>query len=84
MNVTKSEFKDRKLQNEGYLWRDAAEQEEHVEASVHSRITENNRIGTNFQTDNLLEKILSKDNLIPYQLPVIFPKAILDVVLKLG
>ena len=63
MNVTKKEFKDRKLHNEGYLQRDTTESEEYVGASANSRITENNLIDTDLQTNNLLEKILSKDNL---------------------
>jgi len=63
MNVTKTESKDRKLHNEGYLQMDTAEQEEYVEVSAHSRITENNRTNTVFQTDSLLEEILSKENL---------------------
>ena len=58
MNVTKNEIKDRQLHIEGYLQRVSAEQKEHAEASVHSRITENNRIITDFQTDELLEQIL--------------------------
>jgi group II intron reverse transcriptase/maturase len=63
MNVTKKEFKDRKLHNEGYLQRDTTESEEYVEVSANSRITENNLINADSQADALLEKILSKDNL---------------------
>ena len=63
MNVTKNEIKDRQLHIEGYLQRVSAEQKEHAEASVHSRITENNHIITDFQTDELLEQILQSDNL---------------------
>lgn len=63
MNVTKNELKDRKLHIEGYPQRDTAEQEEYVGASAHFGITENNLIDTDLQTDNLLEKILNKDNL---------------------
>jgi len=64
MNVTKDELNDRKQNKESCLQRDTAEQEEYVEASAHSRITENNHFNTDFQTDNLLEKILSMDNVI--------------------
>lgn len=63
MNVTKNEYKDRKQNKESCLQRDIAERKEYAEASAHSKITENNRINTDFQTDNLLEKILNKDNL---------------------
>ncbi|WP_330389887.1 group II intron reverse transcriptase/maturase [Lachnobacterium bovis] len=41
----------------------SAEQGEYAEVSAHQRITENNDIITDFQTDKLLEKILSNDNL---------------------
>ena len=41
----------------------SAEQKEYAEVSVYQRITENNDIITDFQTDKLLEKILSNDNL---------------------
>jgi len=63
MNVTKKELKDRKLHTEGYPQRDTTESEEYVGVSANSRITENNLINTDLQADNLLEKILSKDNL---------------------
>jgi RNA-directed DNA polymerase len=63
MNVTKNEIKDRQLHIEGYLQRVSAEQKEYAEASAHSRITENNHIITDFQTDELLEQILQSDNL---------------------
>ena len=63
MNVTKNEFKDRQLHIEGYLQRVSAEQREYAEASSYSRITENNHISTDFQTDGLLERILQSDNL---------------------
>ncbi len=63
MNVTKNEIKDRQLHKEGYLQRVSAEQKEYAEASVHSRITENNHIITDFQTDELLEQILQPENL---------------------
>lgn len=63
MNVTKDGFKDRQLHIEGYLQMVSAEQKEYAEASAHQRIAENNDIITDFQTDKLLEKILSNDNL---------------------
>jgi len=63
MNVTKNEIKDRQLHIEGYLQMVSAEQKEYAEASAHLRITENNHIITDFQTDELLEQILQSDNL---------------------
>lgn len=41
----------------------SAEQKEYAEVSAHQRIAENNHIITDFQTDKLMEKILSNDNL---------------------
>ena len=41
----------------------SAEQKEYAEVSTQQRIAENNDIITDFQTDKLLEKILSNDNL---------------------
>jgi RNA-directed DNA polymerase len=63
MNVTKNESKDRQLHIEDYLQMVSAEQKEYAEVSAHSRITENNDIITDFQTDELLEQILQPDNL---------------------
>ena len=63
MNVTKNEIKDRQLHIEDYLQMVSAEQKEYAEVSAHSRITENNHIITDFQTDKLLEQILQSDNL---------------------
>lgn len=63
MNVTKNELRDRQLHIEDYLQMVSAEQKEHAEVSAHSRITENNIIIADFQTDNLLEEILDKNNL---------------------
>ena len=63
MNVTKDGFKDRQLHIEGYLQMVSAEQKEYAEVSAHQRIAENNDIITDFQTDNLMEQILHKDNL---------------------
>ena len=63
MNVTKDGNKDRQLHIEDYLQMVSAEQKEYAEVSAHPRITENNDIITAFQTDNLMEQILHKDNL---------------------
>ena len=63
MNVTNDGFKDRQLHIEDYLQMVSAEQGEYAEVSAHQRITENNDIITDFQTDKLLEKILSNNNL---------------------
>ena len=63
MNVTKGGFKDRQLHIEDYLQMVSAEQKEYAEVSAHQRITENNDIITDFQTDSLMEQILHKDNL---------------------
>jgi group II intron reverse transcriptase/maturase len=63
MNVTENGFKNRQLHKEDYLQMVSAEQKEHAEGFAHSRITENNDIITDFQTDNLMEQILHRDNL---------------------
>ena len=63
MNVTKDGIKDRQLHIEDYLQMVSAEQKEYAEVSAHQRIAENNDIITDFQTDNLMERILHKDNL---------------------
>ena len=63
MNVTKDGIKDRQLHIEDYLQMVSAEQKEYAEVSAHQRIAENNDIITDFQTDRLMEKILSNDNL---------------------
>ena len=63
MNVTKDGIKNRQLHIEDYLQMVSAEQKEYAEVFAHSRITENNDIITDFQTDNLMEQILHKDNL---------------------
>jgi group II intron reverse transcriptase/maturase len=63
MNVTDDRFKDRQLHIEDYLQMVSAEQKEYAEVSAYQMITENNHIITDFQEDNLLEKILHKDNL---------------------
>ena len=63
MNVTKDGLKNRQLYIEDYLQMVSAEQKEYAEVFAHQRITENNDIITDFQTDNLMEQILYKDNL---------------------
>ena len=63
MNVTKDRFKDRQLHIEDYLQMVSTESKEYAEVSACQRITENNRIITDFQTDGLLEKILQPANL---------------------
>lgn len=63
MNVTEDRFKDRQLYIEDYLQMESAEQKEYAEVFAYRMITENNRTITEFQQDNLLEKILHKDNL---------------------
>jgi len=63
MNETKNEIKDRQLHKEDYLQRVSAEQKEYAEVSAHSRITEKNHIITDFQMDELLERILQPGNL---------------------
>jgi len=63
MNVTKNEIKDRQFHIEDYLQMVSAEQKEYAEVSAHSRITENNDIITDFQTNGLLERILQSENL---------------------
>jgi len=63
MNVTKDGIKDRQLHIEDYLQMVSAEQKEYAEVPAHQRIAENNDIITDFQTDNLMEQILHKDNL---------------------
>ena len=63
MNVTKDGLKNRQLHIEDYLQMVSAEQKEYAEVFAHQRITENNDIITDFQTDNLMEQILHNDNL---------------------
>ena len=63
MNVTKDGLKNRQLHIEDYLQMVSAEHKEYAEVFAHQRITENNDIITDFQTDNLMEQILHKDNL---------------------
>ena len=63
MKVTESRYKNRQLHIEDYLQMVSAEQKEYAEVFAHQRIAENNDIITDFQTDNLMEQILHKDNL---------------------
>ena len=63
MNVTKEGIKYRQLQIEDYLQMVSSEKREYAEVYASSRITENNVTNTNFSKDDLLEKILDKDNL---------------------
>ena len=63
MNVTKEGIKYRQLQIEDYLQMVSAEQKEYAEVYVSSRITENNITNTDMSRDNLLEKILDRNNL---------------------
>ena len=70
MNVTKDGFKDRQLHIEDYLQMVSAEQKEYAEVYAHQRIAENNDIITDFQTGNLMEQILHRDNLTATTTPV--------------
>jgi len=63
MNVTRNRTNGRKLPREGCPQRVLVEPEGYVEAPIHGKITENNATNTDRQTDNLLDKILSKENL---------------------
>lgn len=63
MKVTNDRFKDRQLHKEGYQQKVSAEQREYAEAAAYQRIAENNNIIANYQQDNLLEKMLGRNNL---------------------
>ena len=63
MNVTENGTKYRQPRKEGYLQKVSAEQKEYVEAYAPSRITESNITNTDLSADELLEKILDKDNM---------------------
>ncbi|MGL5636926.1 MAG: group II intron reverse transcriptase/maturase [Bacteroidales bacterium] len=56
-------MKYRQLQIEDYLQMVSAEQKEYAEVYASSRITENNITNTDVSRDDLLEKILGRDNL---------------------
>lgn len=63
MNVTKQNNKGRKLHNEDYLQKVAAEQQEYVGVPVNVRIAENNNVIANLPADSLLKRILARDNM---------------------
>ena len=60
MKVTKDGLEDRQLHIEDYLQMVSAEQKEYAEVSAHQRITENNDIIADFQTDNLMDGPMSR------------------------
>ena len=62
MKVTKRDENCRQLHTEGQPWRVPAEQEEQMAAQVSGRITENNLIDRYLGKQNLLESILSLEN----------------------
>jgi RNA-directed DNA polymerase len=63
MNVTKDGLRTDNFIRKAICRRYLRNIEEYVEAFVHRRITENNRIITNSQEENLLERIVNRDNL---------------------
>ena len=63
MNATECRLKNRKFHNESCHQMVSAEQREYEGAFDCRRIAENNNIIADLQTDDLLEKILHKDNL---------------------
>lgn len=63
MKVTEDEIKYRQLHTGGCLQKVPAEQGEYVGAYDSSRITENNITDTNLLEDQLLEKIIDRDNM---------------------
>ena len=63
MNVIKQNNKGRKLHNEDYLQKVAAEQQEYVGVPVNVRIAENNNVIANLPADSLLKRILARDNM---------------------
>ncbi len=63
MNVTNDGFKDRQLHIEDYLQMVSSEKKEYAEVSTYQKITENNGTIIDFQTDELLERILQSENL---------------------
>jgi RNA-directed DNA polymerase len=64
MKVTESgNSKHRQLQIEDYLQRVSAEQKEYAEVCASPKMTETDNTNTNEQTEELLEKILSAENL---------------------
>ena len=63
MNVTLEAEKDRQSRKESCLQKVSAEQKEYAKVAVHQGITENNDTIANRQTDNMLEKLLDRNNL---------------------
>ena len=63
MNVTENEEEYRQFRKGSHEQIISAEQKRYAQVYTHERITENNDIITYFQTDNLMEQILHKDNL---------------------
>lgn len=63
MNVTGNEENCRKLLKEDRVQRVSAEQKGYVQVHTNGKITENNNTNANIQTDNLLEKIIMRDNM---------------------
>ena len=63
MNVTGNEDNCRKLREEDHVQRVSAEQKGYVQVHTNRRIAENNNTDANIQTDNLLEKILHRENM---------------------
>ena len=64
MTVTRNRKNGRKLHSEGSLQTVLVEPEGYAGAPIHGKKTENNANDTDGQTDNLLEKILNRNNLI--------------------
>ena len=64
MKITESDkMKHRKLQNEGDLQKISAEQKRYADVCASPKIIETEITNTSKQTDELLEKILTRDNL---------------------
>jgi group II intron reverse transcriptase/maturase len=63
MNVTEDKYEDRQPRSGGYSQMVTAEQREYAEASDCVRIAENNNTDTALGADNLLERILERNNL---------------------
>ena len=64
MKITDSDkIKHRKLQNEGDLQKVSAEQKEYADVCASPKIIETEITNTDEQTDGLLERILTRDNL---------------------
>jgi retron-type reverse transcriptase len=64
MKITRHEHDDRQLSLEGYPQKVLVEPEGYAVASDREKISENNTADTAIQTDNLLERILHRNNLI--------------------